>query len=949
MNPKYLVLDFNGMVVKKLQRWFVSEPTTAVTAASLPGDTSRLASLRAVRPPRSGKDAPRCPGPASRMTRWGIPTLLCFAVFSGITAAGESSEAPLWKMSFDPSSPQIQGIVSKEGGIQGSYGRFGLEGESDFEEDLPHAVRNTLTLCAWIRARKWLRENDSGFSEHTPPTITVLRDRDNIVRLVFRVRNEILDVAIHDGKRWHSVYGMRRLPAGEWIHVAFTLDAQQARLYVDGLLDADMACPTPGSPMICIGIGRVAQRVFLGDLDEITLWDRALDAARIRELVPLSRQRQAEAFRCPLMHPKRPDYWSRRLTTIPDSWSPLVASLSARCLPFPWFGKGRHDLIAQGVGFNGAPLLFREISPGRYEAGIPVADIVPDGILPGPPSFRLDRADGMADILSAARWQAFDRHLLFFRNIGTPGHPRFAPPVPLLCHGTSFANAYHAALSGVQDVDGDGIVDLLLARSKASAPYLPDAPKSFWCGETLPNCGPGKGYSVNGRWLGYASRHEILWARGQRTNDILSFGPPLPITIGEPDFPLQWKGYGSPRAAWITIGKEAWLIMLGNLDRIMAARVEWRGKDHLHCRDPRDLLRGGARLRWVYYGHAIDVCDLDHDGHPELLISGNPGSLSILRGRRIGDFVEEQALVRGGDLTMQTLIVPCRKDWDGDGIADIIAGDASGWLAWFRGTTDPRRYHPPILLSCNGTPFHTQAGYNGSIQGPNEARWGYVNPTVTDWDEDGIPDLIIGDILDDLRWHRRGKTPRDITPGQAFRLGTGDLPVAWRQRVAVIHSDGSLPRLLYIDWDGKLSLGTPASLGTTDIATTQTLHVVDGAEIKLDGPTGLWGRTKLVVMDWDRDGIWDVVFGTNQSCQRFFSAAFARKESSPFLLRNAGSADRPVFQRPVPIRLGRDDLHFGVHISAIWPSDMDGDGEDDLLVGAEDGRVYVFKRDELTP
>ena len=38
------------------------------------------------------------------------------------------------------------------------------------------------------------------------------------------------------------------------------------------------------------------------------------------------------------------------------------------------------------------------------------------------------------------------------------------------------------------------------------------------------------------------------------------------------------------------------------------------------------------------------------------------------------------------------------------------------------------------------------AGFSGSVQGTGEARWGYVSPTAFDWNEDGRPDLIVGDI-----------------------------------------------------------------------------------------------------------------------------------------------------------------------------------------------------------
>ena len=119
--------------------------------------------------------------------------------------------------------------------------------------------------------------------------------------------------------------------------------------------------------------------------------------------------------------------------------------------------------------------------------------------------------------------------------------------------------------------------------------------------------------------------------------------------------------------------------------------------------------------------------------------------------------------------------------------------------------------------------------------------------------------------------------------------------------------------------------------------------------MKLDGPAGLWGRAKFAVTDWDGDGRWDMLFGTNRADHRFFSKECAHREAMPFLLRNAGTAGSPVFEPPVPIKLGSKYLAFGVHIAAVWPTDMNGDGRDDLIIGAEDGRVYRFLRNELAP
>lgn len=40
-------------------------------------------------------------------------------------------------------------------------------------------------------------------------------------------------------------------------------------------------------------------------------------------------------------------------------------------------------------------------------------------------------------------------------------------------------------------------------------------------------------------------------------------------------------------------------------------------------------------------------------------------------------------------------------------------------------------------------------------------------------------------------------------------------------------------------------------------------------------------------------------------------------------------------------------LYFGWHNSTPWVTDLDSDGKPDLLVGAENGKVYAFKHDEI--
>ncbi|MDR2283419.1 MAG: hypothetical protein LBE37_09430 [Sphingobacterium sp.] len=128
------------------------------------------------------------------------------------------------------------------------------------------------------------------------------------------------------------------------------------------------------------------------------------------------------------------------------------------------------------------------------------------------------------------------------------------------------------------------------------------------------------------------------------------------------------------------------------------------------------------------------------------------------------------------------------------------------------------------------------------------------------------------------------------------------------------------------------------------MSSEEVLKWQDGTPVKIVGEAGHEGRATLSICDFDQDGHWDILFG--QGIHLFQSKAIpeARPYATAYLMRNIGTNEAPVFERPqvlchdqgIPIDMDR----HGCWVSPILTKDG---GVESLLVGGEDGRFYLFK------
>jgi len=142
--------------------------------------------------------------------------------------------------------------------------------------------------------------------------------------------------------------------------------------------------------------------------------------------------------------------------------------------------------------------------------------------------------------------------------------------------------------------------------------------------------------------------------------------------------------------------------------------------------------------------------DWDKDGDMDLICGDEDGRVAFIEhtGTMVDGLPQFEKPVyfeqKAKDVKFGALATPYGVDWDGDGDDDIICGNTAGYIGFFEnlgGGANPK-WDRVKLLQAEGRTIRIQAGPNGSIQGPAEAKWGYTTLTVADWDHDGLLDIV---------------------------------------------------------------------------------------------------------------------------------------------------------------------------------------------------------------
>jgi len=181
----------------------------------------------------------------------------------------------------DSSGNGFHGLLANAGTVSGHVGQafnFTTQTDSVAIANNPGLFPpNALTVEAWVNPSSYSGCAGSYRVFHTVQTVirgyaTILNCEGKFIGAIFD-SNEVPEAVVSNAA----------IPAGTFTHIAMTWDGANLRVYINGALDnvAPTTMSAIGTNTHDLRIGNATALGFLGRIDEVSLYDRALSGAEI--------------------------------------------------------------------------------------------------------------------------------------------------------------------------------------------------------------------------------------------------------------------------------------------------------------------------------------------------------------------------------------------------------------------------------------------------------------------------------------------------------------------------------------------------------------------------------------------------------------------------------------------------------------------------------------------
>ncbi|MDI6751739.1 MAG: VCBS repeat-containing protein [bacterium] len=315
------------------------------------------------------------------------------------------------------------------------------------------------------------------------------------------------------------------------------------------------------------------------------------------------------------------------------------------------------------------------------------------------------------------------------------------------------------------------------------------------------------------------------------------------------------------------------------------------------------------------------ITDWNGDGKKDLICGNETGNILLFprgtetlgTGTYIPKFLKAETIkVSGADIDIGAFASPFIVDWNNDGGKDLIVGEAYGNIRLFINTNHSPSEPPSFNASqyVDGDPEPINIG-------------GYSKPQVIDWNNDGKKDIVVGEEFGRVAlFLNSGKDEDPLFTGEFFFLEktgttTSEIKLKSTSPYPCDWNNDYKKDLIVGDAYGYIWVFINSGTDDAPIFNKGTYAVKSG-----NVPINIGYNATPCVIDYNNDGKKDLLIGDRYGDIRLFS--------------NINTDEAPIFSEPTTIltNVGNSSSPFVI--------DYNKDGKKDLLVGVQDGTIWLF-------